>query len=532
IAGRCTLIRSTLNTIPNHQMQLSMLPSRTLQEIDKIQRDFLWGTTTEKKKIHLINWDKVTMPKEMGGLGIRKAKNKNLSLLTSLVWRLLNNHSSTWVRVISSCYNQTKSTNKASHTWKSLLKGWNYCKEGIRWPVDKNPNMSIWDTNWIPKFGSLRKNVIGPLNKKESELTLKYIKNQNAWDMSQFNLPINILNSIQSLTTSNNQDSTIVWSINTSGIFTTSSCYKLIDNNISDKQNYTGYNFDWIWKLECPRKIKFFIWKCCHSRLPTREYLGKIGVNIDTNFPICKTNESLLHIFWECKVEKIFWASIDIPFNSPRPQEHWVDFLRDKSPKAQNSLTNWKVAFPFVLWSIWNTRNENNSKNTANKINTSKVFKLALEYQLLATMKPNVNSSIKVKIKWHPPPKDWYKINIDGAFNEENMQGGISGVIRNNNGDWILGFNAKCESTSPIHSELLAFRQALHITMQGNFIPCKIETDATEVIRCLEEDYPTYKSLFDECRYLMEKLMERGETRMKHNFREGNKVAHLLAKEA
>ncbi|OIT01438.1 putative ribonuclease h protein, partial [Nicotiana attenuata] len=151
IAGRCTLIRSTLNTIPNHQMQLSMLPSRTLQEIDKTKRGFLWGTTTVKKKIHLINWDKVTMPKEMGGLGIRKAKNKNLSLLTSLVWRLLNNHSSTWARVISSCYNQTKSTNKASHTWKSLLKGWNYCREGIRWPVDKNPNMSIWDTNWIPK---------------------------------------------------------------------------------------------------------------------------------------------------------------------------------------------------------------------------------------------------------------------------------------------------------------------------------------------------------------------------------------------
>ncbi|OIT20644.1 hypothetical protein A4A49_62761, partial [Nicotiana attenuata] len=97
---------------------------------------------------------------------------------------------------------------------------------------------------------------------------------------------------------------------------------------------------------------------------------------------------------------------------------------------------------------------------------------------------------------------------------------------------WILGFNAKCESTSPIHSELLAFRQALHITMQGNFIPCEIETDATEVIRFLEEDYPTYKSFLDECRYLMEKLMERGETRMKHNFREGNKVAHLLAKEA
>ncbi|XP_019238046.1 PREDICTED: uncharacterized protein LOC109218159 [Nicotiana attenuata] len=110
------------------------------------------------------------------------------------------------------------------------------------------------------------------------------------------------------------------------------------------------------------------------------------------------------------------------------------------------------------------------------------MFNHALEYSLLAIPHITSNTSIKVKVKWHPPPKDWYKINIDGAFNEEHLHGGISGVIRNNKGEWTLDFYTKCASISPIHAELLAFRQALQTLMKGNFTPCEIETDATEVL--------------------------------------------------
>lgn len=31
-------------------MQYTFLPTKILKNIDKLQKDFLWGTTTEKKK--------------------------------------------------------------------------------------------------------------------------------------------------------------------------------------------------------------------------------------------------------------------------------------------------------------------------------------------------------------------------------------------------------------------------------------------------------------------------------------------------
>lgn len=44
-AGRLTLIRSTLNAIPAYIMQYFLLPTTISAAINKIQRDFLWGTS-------------------------------------------------------------------------------------------------------------------------------------------------------------------------------------------------------------------------------------------------------------------------------------------------------------------------------------------------------------------------------------------------------------------------------------------------------------------------------------------------------
>lgn len=54
MVGRCTLATSCLNSLPTHIMQYTLLPSKTLKNIDKIQRNFLWGTNTTSKKLHLI----------------------------------------------------------------------------------------------------------------------------------------------------------------------------------------------------------------------------------------------------------------------------------------------------------------------------------------------------------------------------------------------------------------------------------------------------------------------------------------------
>ena len=70
LAGRRILIQTSSTAIADYVMQGALLPSRVCQELDRAHRNFLWGSTPEKRKMHMVNWDKVTLPTDHGGLGI------------------------------------------------------------------------------------------------------------------------------------------------------------------------------------------------------------------------------------------------------------------------------------------------------------------------------------------------------------------------------------------------------------------------------------------------------------------------------
>ena len=54
--GRTVLIKSVMAAIPNHVMQGVALPNHLCEKLYKINRDFLWGSSMEKKKLHLVGW--------------------------------------------------------------------------------------------------------------------------------------------------------------------------------------------------------------------------------------------------------------------------------------------------------------------------------------------------------------------------------------------------------------------------------------------------------------------------------------------
>ena len=55
-----------------------------LDGIDHVNRNFLWGSNDHVRKMHWVNWDVVTKPKDAGGLGLQSAKGRNTALLALL----------------------------------------------------------------------------------------------------------------------------------------------------------------------------------------------------------------------------------------------------------------------------------------------------------------------------------------------------------------------------------------------------------------------------------------------------------------
>lgn len=78
-----------LTVMPTYGMSYSLLPSKVLDKVDKLQRDFLWTLDDqEKHKLHYFNWNLATNLKLASKLDIRNLQMQNLALLGKKAWEL------------------------------------------------------------------------------------------------------------------------------------------------------------------------------------------------------------------------------------------------------------------------------------------------------------------------------------------------------------------------------------------------------------------------------------------------------------
>lgn len=84
LAVRQVLAQSVLSTIPYSVMQTAKLSLGLCDNIDKRVRNFIWGRPNRERSCSLVKWDKVTQPKERGGLGIRCTRDMNMAFMAKL----------------------------------------------------------------------------------------------------------------------------------------------------------------------------------------------------------------------------------------------------------------------------------------------------------------------------------------------------------------------------------------------------------------------------------------------------------------
>lgn len=80
-AGPLTLIKLTLATLPVYMVALFVAPCSVVNEREMIMRKFLWVSMEEKMKFHILSWDQVCISLTFGGLGIKRLRDINVSLL-------------------------------------------------------------------------------------------------------------------------------------------------------------------------------------------------------------------------------------------------------------------------------------------------------------------------------------------------------------------------------------------------------------------------------------------------------------------
>ncbi|XP_009795815.1 uncharacterized protein [Nicotiana sylvestris] len=109
-----------------------------------------------------------------------------------------------------------------------------------------------------------------------------------------------------------------------------------------------------------------------------------------------------------------------------------------------------------------------------------------LEYKLLTENTNNPLKKRSIHVKWHKPPKGWYKFNIDASYNK-NQPSGLGGVFRSTNSSWILGFTKATYTNGALESERLTLLEGLTTAQEWNLFPLEIETDCIQIVNAPDE---------------------------------------------
>jgi len=104
MTGRVTLAKSSLASIPYYAMKSSKIPRKICDDIERTQRSFIWRHKENEKSARLVRWNTICLPKELGGLGLRRVRDMNKAFLMKLTWKLKTETSNLCTQVLKGKY--------------------------------------------------------------------------------------------------------------------------------------------------------------------------------------------------------------------------------------------------------------------------------------------------------------------------------------------------------------------------------------------------------------------------------------------
>lgn len=153
----------------------------------------------------MVSWNIITLPKDMGGLGLYQIKYRNQAILTKLCWRLATDNEALWAKLLAKKYLSPRRLSEegrklpCSRIWVACKKGGPIYVKGLKWSVRNGELVNLWYDFWLPN-GTLQSLIKGPLSRNEDQTMLHQCYDPNTgWNLQNlsFVLPDWIFNSLK-----------------------------------------------------------------------------------------------------------------------------------------------------------------------------------------------------------------------------------------------------------------------------------------------------------------------------------------------
>ncbi|XP_024172006.1 uncharacterized protein LOC112178017 [Rosa chinensis] len=519
-AGKEVLIKAVVQSIPTYVMSCFELPKHLCDEMHRLMARFWWGEFGEERKIHWVAWDKLCAPKKEGGLGFRDMHLFNTALLAKQGWRLICRLDSLLAQVFKARYFPNTDFmhavlhKGASFSWRSIMKGRDLLKKGLRFQVGNGEDISIWNDPWVPlpyRFKPFSIPMQGAEDLRVVDLIDEETGDWQEWLLHELFTPMEVVNIMKIPLSLSGGIDRLVWHFDKKGRYSVKNGYHVARVMDTLERTASGSSFGadrarlWgkLWKVNVPPKVRMHAWRLVKGTLPTRAALAKRVQLSDVRCVYCSNGvEDSLHLFKNCDALRTFWMHSSLEL---QPGKHPSIVLDVWFWDMVDALNGEKLEyFLMALWVVWMERNNIVWKASVSNPTNMHAWAKSFLHEYKQLHKRQGGKAKRSLIKWTCPPRGRLKINIDGSFCTETGGGGVGVVVRNFEGTCIATFARPFHfAQSDIHMEAEALRAGLLIAIQQDWKEIIVESDCVNLVsalRATDDDFSSIGRILDDCR--------------------------------
>eukprot|EP00253_Pinus_taeda_P024057 PITA_24057 len=558
MASRLVLIKVVLQSMPLYLFSILAAPKWVLKAIKKLQRNFLWGSSGLNRKWALIKWEKVCLPKKVGGIGLRDPEHNNVIMGAKIWWKWLAFPETLWAKFWTAKYTSNlpleerirmTETSKGLIIWGSAIMHRELIQNHSFWEVKDGSTARFWTDSWqqLPCLANAQEIISDSPGVVQQSLAEELQKRQ-------------ILKATE-------QDK-LRWGYEEKGTYTTKEAYHIIIKDQLTKDKL----WEKIWSPPIWPKISTFLWLLSHNRILTWDNLRKRkfeGPSICLN---CKMEEeTAVHLMQLCPFSRKMWEKVTFHCQKEgREIGNVNNTLRNwpQKPYQSNILNSlWQIIPGIVMWNLWKERNRRIFKNQS--MDVQQVWQIIIKnvqetlsircwsqedfpsnnkeqavwnnwkIHLSSTnfLSSSFNKQKDIPSHWSPPPPNSFMLNFDGASKGNPGETGYGGAVRNPQGQVLKVFFGSIGWNTNNVAKLEGLWKGLNIAQKEGFSPLIVEGDSQILINMaikIQQGTEAQKvsrswRMVTRMELLQLSLRDNKVVTFNHIRREGNKLAHFLA---
>ncbi|XP_028778230.1 uncharacterized protein LOC114734750 [Neltuma alba] len=418
LAGRITLAKSVVSYIPLYPMQVALLPKKIYEEVERLQRNFIWGNNQHSHGYHPIGWHQVTLPKSHGGLGFKRLASVNRAYGAKLAWKLIRGENGLWVDILQQKYmlRDEECLLTAfpgdSKLWSFICKQADIIENGTKWQVRNGPSVNFFNDVWLLPDMKIKDMCIRPLTQEEEASSVADWTKYGTWDFQRLNTIVKkeviqrLISVLPPIEGAGND--VMIWSETSNGMFSVKSAYFLIEEN--DRALFNPI-YKLIWKWKGAERIRVFLWRAFNNRLPTNLWRSRWCADSAVCYYCHRGTEDILHVLRDCFYAKQLWLQLlnkryTSDFFAASLQEWFTMNLKVNMGMIED--VSWDIIWAVAVWKLWNWRNKTMFGNDINCRPRNPGYHILNCWRFFATRTEEgsklIAESDRKNDKWIPPP--------------------------------------------------------------------------------------------------------------------------------